>query len=111
MDAEAEVQDGEPDGDVQQAEADDGEAHDGAGGEGYVKTTVQALAGGLGGTRVGARGDLHPDEAGQHGPDSASQEGEGGELGEHLASGCEGHDQQDQKDHCEHLGHSGVLTL
>ena len=48
---------------------------------------VQALRGGLGGTGVGVGGDLHADEAGQHGPDAAGQEGEGGELGEHLAAG------------------------
>ena len=48
-------------------------------------------------------GDLHADEARQHGEDAAGDEGEGGELGEHLASGGEGDDQKNDEDHDEDL--------
>ena len=69
----------EPDGDVQHAQAHHGEAHDGAGGEGHPQALVQALGGGLGGTGVGVGGDLHADEARQHGPDARRRK-EGGEV-------------------------------
>ena len=88
VDAEATIaQDDEPDGDVQHAQTHHGEAHDRAGGEGHPQALVQALAGGLSGAGVGAGGDLHAHEAGQHGPDTAGEKGEGGELGEHLSPG------------------------
>ena len=71
----------EPDGDVQQAQAHHGEAHDGAGGERHAQALVQALRGGLSSTGIGVGGDLHADETGQHGPDTAGEESEGGERG------------------------------
>ena len=101
----------EPHGDVQQAQAHHGEAHDGAGGESHPQTAVQALRGGLCSTGIGFGGDLHADEASQHGPDTTGEEGEGGKLGQHVPSAAEGDDQQDHEDHSEHLGHCGVLML
>ena len=111
LNAEAEVEDDEPKRDVQHAQANHSEAHDGAGGESHPQAAVQALRGGLGGPGIGVGGDLHADEARQHRPDAAGDKCEGGELGEHLPVGGKGNDQQDHKDHCKHLGHRGVLML
>ena len=110
-DAGCEAQDGEPHGDVQHAQANDGEAHNGAGGECNAQAAVQALGSSLCGTCVGVGGDLHADETGQHGEDTTGQEGEGGELRQHLTAGGECHSQQDHEDHCEDLGDGGVLVL
>ena len=52
---------------------------------------------------IGVGGDLHADEASQHGPDTTGEEGEGGKLGQHVPSAAEGDDQQDHEDHSEHL--------
>ena len=102
------LQDVEPDGDVQQAQAHHGEAHDGAGGEGHVQALVQALAGGLSGTGVGGGGDAHAHKAGQGGVDTAGQEGEGDEpVVQHPEIG---QSQQDDEHHYEHLGDGGVLV-
>ena len=66
---------------------------------------------GLGGPGVGLGGNLHADEAGQHGPDTAGDEGEGGKFGEHLSVRGEGNDQQEHKDHQKYLGYGAVLPL
>ena len=100
-----------PDGDIQHAETDDGEAHNGTGGERHAETLVQALGGGLRGTRVGARGDLHADETGEHRPDAARDERERGKLGEHFAAGGKSDHQQNHEHDGEDLENGGVLTL
>ena len=99
----------EPDGDIKQAQAHHGEAHNRAGGEGHVQAPVQALVGGVCGAGVGAGGDLHADEAGQGRVDAAGEEGKGDEPVVQQM-GCS-QDQQDDKYHGEDLGHSGVLPL
>ena len=106
-----EAQAEEPQRDIKHAETDDGEAHDGAGGERNTQTAVQALGSGLRGAGVGVRGNLHADQAGQHRPDTARQERERRHAGEHLALGQEGDRQQDDEYDHKHLGDSGVLTL
>ena len=111
LDAEHEVQQGEPDGDIQHTQADDGEAHDGTGGEGDTQALVQAFRSGLSGTSVGIGGDLHAHQTCQHRPDATGQEGEGGELREHLAAACESDDDEQDEDHDKDLCHGGVLTL
>ena len=60
-----------------QADADDRDAHDRAAVEGDPEGGVQALLGLDDGTRVGADGDAHADEAGERGPDCAHQVGQG----------------------------------
>ena len=105
------AEDDEPDGDVQHAQTHHSETHDRAGGEGHPQALVQTLAGGLSGAGVGAGGNFHAHEAGQHGPDTSGEKGEGGELGEHLSPGGKGHHQQDEEDHQKDLRHSGVLVL
>ena len=75
------------------------------------QTLVQTLGGGLRGTRVGARGDLHADQAGEHRPDTTGQEGKRRHSGKHLALGSKGDDQQDDKYDCKHFCNSGILLL
>ena len=73
------LQNVEPNGDIQQAQAHHGEAHDGAGGEGHFQAFVQALASGLRGAGVGVGGNLHAHKASQGGVDAAGEEGKGDE--------------------------------
>ena len=101
----------EPQRDVQNAQTHHGEAHDGTGGEGHVQTSVQALMRGVGRAGVGVGGDLHADQAGQHGPDAAGEEREGRDPGEHLSAGGEGYDDQNDEYDSEYLGDRSVLAL
>ena len=48
---------------------------------------------------IGVCGDLHADEARQHGPDAAGEEREGSELREHLPAGTESNNQQEDEHH------------
>ena len=99
----------EPDGHVQQAQANHGEAHDGAGGEGHVQAPVQTLMGGVGGTGVGGGSDLHAHKTGQTGIDTAGEEGEGDKpIIQHTQPG---QNQQNHEDYDKDLRDGGILTL
>ena len=100
-----------PERNVQNAEADDREAHDRAGREGNVQAVVQALVCGVGRAGIGGSGDLHTDQAGEHRPDTTGQEGKRRHSGEHLALGSKGDDQQDDKYDCKHFCNSGILLF
>ena len=100
-----------PERDVQNAEADDREAHDRAGREGNVQAVVQALMRGIGRAGIGGSGDLHADQAGEHRPDATGQERKRRHSGKHLALGSKGDDQQDDKYDCKHFCNSGILLL
>ena len=90
------LEDMEPDGHVQQAQAHYGEAHDRAGGEGHAQAPVQALMGGIGGAGIGGGGDLHAHEARQARPDAAGEEGEGDKPVVQHAAPCQ--NQQNHED-------------
>ena len=111
VDAESVAEQEKPDGDIQHAESDDGEAHNGTGGERHAEALIQTLGSGLRGTRVGARGDLHADETGKHRPDAARNERERGKLGEHFAAGGKSDHQQNHEHDGEYLENGGILTL
>ena len=100
-----------PERDVQNAEADDREAHDRAGREGNVQAVVQALVRGVGRAGIGGGSNLHADQAGEHRPDTTGQEGKRRHSGEHLTLGSKGNDQQDDKYDCKHFCNSGILLL
>ena len=102
-------QDGQPDGNIQQAQAYHGEAHDGAGGECNIETLVQTLRSSLSGTGVCVGGDLHADEASKGRPDAAGDECEGDEpVVKHAHCGK---NQQQDEDDDENLCNGGVLML
>src|SRR5205823_4915839 len=61
-------------GDAEQAEPDDEQTGDRAGAEGDVEGRLEPALGCLGGARVRAHGDVHPDEAGGGGESRADQE-------------------------------------
>ena len=68
-------------------QAHHGKAHDGAGGERHAQAAGSgSREAALAVRAVGVGGDLHADEAGQHGEHTAGEEGEGGKLGQHLAA-------------------------
>ena len=91
------AQQGKPDGDVKQAQAHHGEAHDGTGGEGHPQALVQPLAAGVGGAAVGLGRDAHAHEAAEAGEKAAGQECEGYKPGQQMAGS---HDAQ----HHDHAG-------
>ena len=64
-----------PDGNVQQAQAHHGEAHDGAAAEGNFKAGIEAAHGGIGRAGTGIRGGFHAHEAGQAAEKAAREEG------------------------------------
>ena len=59
----------------------------------------------------GGSGDLHADETGQQGENTAADESEGGKPGQHLSVRQKGHSQQDDKHHSKDLAHGAVLLL
>ncbi len=101
----------EPEGNVEHTEADDGEAHNGTGGESNAKTLVETLGRSLRGTGIGVRGYLHADKTGEHRPDTAREERKRSDAGEHFTLACKRDDEQDNEYDGEHLGNRGVLTL
>ena len=105
---EHEAQQHEPDGDVEQAQAHHGEAHDAAGGERHPQTLVQAVAAGISGAAVGLGGDTHAHKAAEAGEEAAGQEREGHEPGQQAAGG---HDAQHHDHAGEEDAHDGVLPL
>ena len=66
---------------------------------------------GVGRAGIGGSGDLHADQAGEHRPDTAGQEGKRRHSGEHLTLGSKGDDQQDDKYDCKHFCNSGILLF
>ncbi len=105
------MQDAEPHGNVQHAQANYGEAHDGAGGECNAQALVQALISSLSGTRIGVGSDLHADETSQHGEHTTGDECEGGKLGQHLAARGKCHNEKDNEHNGKHLANGHVLML
>ena len=103
-----ELQQGEPDGNIQKTQADYGKAHNGTGGERHAQTAVQAGAAGIGGAAVGLGGYAHADEAGQTGEETAGHERKGNEPGQQTGSG---HDAQHNEHAGKEDGHDGVLAL
>ena len=65
-----------PDGNVQQAQAHHGEAHDGAAAEGNLEAGIEAAHGGIGRTGTGIRGGFHAHETGQAAEETAGEERE-----------------------------------
>ena len=63
---------------AEQAETDDGHAHDRAAAEGDAQAVIQALAGGGGGAHVGAHGDEHAEVPGRARGDRAEDKAERG---------------------------------
>ena len=101
------IQEAEPEGDVQKAQAHDRQAHDGPGTEGHLKALVERFAAARGSSVARQGGGLHPDEAGQTREETAGQKGKRNPFA--LDVQPEGHDgQQDDDDHEEH-GHHLVL--
>ena len=71
------VEDDEPQRDVEQAKADDDEAHHRAGAEGDLQAAVESLGGALGGAAGSVGRGLHADESAQAGEEAAGEEGDG----------------------------------
>ena len=103
------LEDVEPDGHVQQAQAHHSKAHDRAGRERHVEAAVEALVGGVGGAGVGAGGDLHADEARQGGINAAGNESKGDEPV--VEQPDPGQNQQDHEDDDKDLCNGGILAL
>ncbi len=81
-----------PEGDIEEAETNNGETHNGAGGEGDVKAFVKGVAAGVSGAGVGAGGDTHADEAGEGAAAAAGGKAEGNEPAEEAEGGHNGKD-------------------
>ncbi len=103
------AQDDEPQRDVQQGQADDHQAHDGAGAEGDLQPLVQGVLGAGGGAVGGESGRAHAQEAGQAGEEAAGDEGE-----RHpgvLRMQHERHEGKENEDQEEDERHDPVLPL
>ena len=92
-----------PEGDVEQAEADDRKAHDRAGAEGNLQAAVEAFRAALGRARRGVGGGLHPDEAAERRKEAGGQEGDRHEGVEHArkrhrSENGDEHDERDEHD-------------
>ena len=102
------AQDQVPGGNVKQAQAHHGEAHDRTGGKGHPQSGVQALPAGVGGAGIGRSGDFHAHIAAEAGEEAAGDEGKGNEPGQ-KAEGCHG------AQHAEHAAEEdddhGVLPV
>mmetsp|Transcript_8153 Transcript_8153/g.17838 ORF Transcript_8153/g.17838 Transcript_8153/m.17838 type:complete len:783 (-) Transcript_8153:38-2386(-) len=85
------------------ADGDEGEAHDAASLDGHVEASLQVLPALVRGPHVGVHGDLHADPAAEDGGDGADHEGDGGRgAGEDHQDDGEEHDVDG---HVEVLGH------
>ena len=103
-----ELEQGEPDGNIQKAQTDYGKAHNGTGRECHAQTAVQAGAAGIGGAAVGLGGDAHADEAGKTGEEAAGDERKGYEPGKQTEGS---HGTQDNEHAGKENGYNGVLAL
>ena len=70
------LEDQPPEGNVEEAETDDGQAHDGAAAERDLQAAVERTHGRVGGAGGGVGGRAHADETGEAGEETARQEGE-----------------------------------
>jgi len=98
----------EPQGDVEQVEADDDEAHDGAAAEGDLEAAVEALLGGVGGAGAGVGGGAHAEEAAEAGEESAGEECEGDPERLDVEAECE--EAEDEEEDDEDDGDDAVLA-
>ena len=100
------VEDEIPDGDVEEAEADDRETHDSSGTERDLEAFVQALARALGGAAGGGGGGLHAHETAEAGEEAAGQKRD---RDEGVLELQEGQDGEDHEEHGEDDADAGIL--
>src|SRR5690606_28406856 len=74
-------EDEEPEADVEDRQADAGEAHDGAGAEGDLEAGVQGLLGGRGGAGGGVGRRLHAEPAAEGGEEAGDRDADHGPDG------------------------------
>ena len=96
-----------PDSDIQQAQANNGKAHNATSGESNTQAAVQAVTASISGSGIGSGSDLHADKAGQTGEETAGQECKRNKGSQHLQKS---HDAQNNEHNCEENTNDLILA-